>query len=676
LENKNKQKTPKNITGVYQTSPRHPKIKQKAKIMEKKSITSLFAVMTLLLLIPFGLSLIEKRFYNSDNLTVIRSATAATANLKQIEDYIAAGYIGKYGLASSPPATSQNPYVLGVATTRTATSIYEARETNRSAATINLKPGQAITVWVDFLNTGTTTWYNSKTNYLALAVTNPSTRKSPFWHIFWKNNFQLAHLTQKQVRPGQTGRFRFAIQAPQQTGTYVEEYQLVKNDGKQIDGGYVRFLIGVGEKVVRPDNYQAAEIGRSNTGVISLKPGQGLTLWVDMQNTGLKTWYSKGQNFLALNVTNPAGRVSLFKHDFWKEYYYRPGRLQQSRVYPGQTGRFRFAIQAPAIPGYYSESFSLVAENLAWVTGGTFIFNFKVGDPTVATSPTVAAEEPIVRIGLYNSTEAVSVTANGPYNLIDGNTNTSTAKVANEISTVNYSDTAYWRFVPNSADTIVTVTSFNNQPSWNKTINDNTFRGNIEVRYSTTTKKMWIINELPVESYLRGLAEVTNGQPPEYLKSLISAARSYVIWHHLRGGKHVSEYFDINSTTDQVYRGYGFEQRSIDPLKAVQDSSGVVITHPDAISQINPKGVALAPYSSGTDGRTRSWQEVWDSGGYPWILSVADPYGIIPNYGTLSGNHMVGMSAQGARGFALKENKTYDWILKHYYTGANVEKIY
>jgi SpoIID/LytB domain protein len=187
---------------------------------------------------------------------------------------------------------------------------------------------------------------------------------------------------------------------------------------------------------------------------------------------------------------------------------------------------------------------------------------------------------------------------------------------------------------------------------------------------------MWAINELPLESYLKGLAEVSNGQPPEYLKALITSARSYILWHTLRGGKHPNEHFDINATTDQVYRGYGFEQRSIDPIAAVTASAGQVITHPDALSQLNPEGIIVAAYSSGTDGRTRSWQEVWNSGGFPWCLSVPDPYGIISNATTLTGNHMVGLSAQGARGFATKENKTFDWILKYYYTGVNITKLY
>ena len=34
------------------------------------------------------------------------------------------------------------------------------------------------------------------------------------------------------------------------------------------------------------------------------------------------------------------------------------------------------------------------------------------------------------------------------------------------------------------------------------------------------------------------------------------------------------------------------------------------------------------------------------------------------------------MSAMGARGYATEEDKTYGWILQHYYTGVSVEKLY
>lgn len=636
--------------------------------MQQKSLAPVFGVILLLLLVPFGFSYLEKQLSRPDTLISVPTASAATTGISQIKDFTAAGYIGE----DEAHLTSLNPLVLGVSTSR-ASPIYQAREVARNTNLLNLKPGQGITVWVDFLNTGNTTWKNYGPNYVSLKVTNPTTRKSSFRHRFWKSPYQPARLLQKEVKPGKIGRFRFALQAPTTNGLNVEDFNLVIGNKTKLDGGFTRWLIGVGEKYPRPADYQAEEINRSVMGTIKMEPGKAMTFWVDFKNTGLKTWYNTGDNLLALNVTDPIGRVSLFKHDFWNQYYYQPTKLLQSRVFPGETGRFRFAIQAPSVPGLYTENFGLITGGKAWATGGNLILNIQVGDISTTTTN---AGEPNVRIGLYDTTNSVQATANGQYVVTDMNSNSSTTKASGEITAVQYSANTYQRLVPTSPDSIMTISSFENRPSWNKTLNDNTFRGAIEIRYSTSTNKMWVINELPVESYLKGLAEVTNGQPQEYLKTLITAARSYVLWHELRGGKHPTEFYDINATTDQVYRGYGFEMRSIDPLLAVQATAGMAITHPDAITQLNPHGVALAPYSSGTDGRTRSWLEVWDTGGYPWITSVSDPYGIISNWATLPGNHMVGLSAQGARGYAVNENKAYDWILKHYYTGVNVEKIY
>jgi len=55
---------------------------------------------------------------------------------------------------------------------------------------------------------------------------------------------------------------------------------------------------------------------------------------------------------------------------------------------------------------------------------------------------------------------------------------------------------------------------------------------------------------------------------------------------------------------------------------------------------------------------------------------VDDPLGKISNWDTLKANHMVGISAAGARAYAKNQDKTYDWILEHYYTGVAIEKIY
>lgn len=657
--------------------------------MEKRGFTALFAVVMILMLISFIPSLTEIGINYSDKVKdVVGVRTAEAANTEKPVTYlISTGYVGKYGYTDMPENNESR--VLGVSTSRTFFD-YKAKEVGRSYKVINnLKPGKAITFWVDFLNTGKSTWYNYGEHYVAVNVTDPAGRLSQFKHSFWKEYYRPARLLQKEVKPGEVGRFRFALLAPITAGVYKEKFNLVAENLTWIDGGYFEIQIGVGEKVTPLADYQAEEAGRSAGGNLKVDPGRAFTFWIDFKNTGYMTWYKDDTHFIALNVTNPVGRHSFFQHKFWK-IYYRPCILMNERVYPGEIGRFRFAIQAPNQVGNYQENFGLVAENLTRIPGGGFQLNITVGQPYIPPPSQPVVNEPSIRVGLYNPDGETKIIASGQYDIKDKDGNLISTLESGEISAVTFSNKqynlkikdnqskiydSYLRFIPKTSDIIMEISNYNNATLWNASINDNKFRGIIEIRYSENTNKLWIINEIPLESYLRGLAEVSNDQPAEYLKALIIAARSYALWNYVHGGKHPTEYFDINSTTDQVYRGYNFEQRSVDPLKAVVETSGMVITHPDAVSNINPQGIALAPYSSGTDGRTRAWSEVW-AGEYSWLISIEDPYGIISNALTLEGNHMVGLSGLGARGYAEKEGKTYDWILKHYYTGIEVQKIY
>jgi hypothetical protein len=90
--------------------------------------------------------------------------------------------------------------------------------------------------------------------------------------------------------------------------------------------------------------------------------------------------------------------------------------------------------------------------------------------------------------------------------------------------------------------------------------------------------------------------------------------------------------------------------------------------------------VTLTPYSSWTDGRTRSFQERWGSKNYPWCQSVSDPYGKHPTKDTETlekeGNHMVGLSAHGSLELATNHNKSWEWILNYYFHNINLRKAY
>ncbi|MFH1235412.1 MAG: CAP domain-containing protein [Parcubacteria group bacterium] len=118
-----------------------------------------------------------------------------------------------------------------------------------------------------------------------------------------------------------------------------------------------------------PAVYEAAFAGKSDES-FAILTDDTFKVWVEFTNEGNVSWRNTGNNFVALNVTNPAGRESNFYHESWVEPY-RPTLLDQERVTPNETGRFTFTMQAPTTPGEYDESFGLVVENLIWMDGGT-----------------------------------------------------------------------------------------------------------------------------------------------------------------------------------------------------------------------------------------------------------------------------------------------------------------
>ena len=200
------------------------------------------------------------------------------------------------------------------------------------------------------------------------------------------------------------------------------------------------------------------------------------------------------------------------------------------------------------------------------------------------------------------------------------------------------------------------------------------YRGKVKIRH-TDSNNIWVINTLPMEQYTWGMGETTGTGPFEHTKLMTMIFRTYgyqyITWSST---KWVPYGFRIRSDSgSQIYRGYDWETTYPNIKKAAEDTRGKIVTY---------KGeVALTPYSSWTDGRTRSFEERWGSTDYPWCQSVKDPYGKHPSMTTkqleAAGNHMVGVSANGSVKLAGSNyNKTYDWILKYYYTGINISSKY
>lgn len=289
----------------------------------------------------------------------------------------------------------------------------------------------------------------------------------------------------------------------------------------------------------------------------------------------------------------------------------------------------------------------------------------------------------LVRIGVFKTDgHAIKVTANGNFQIRNGSGQQIARLGKDDVAQVSFSDGKYHlrgsglendgdseiRFVPGSGNVIMKVANYSDPSKTYPGKNYNRFRGIIEVRKCDNCNELWAINELRVEHYLYGLGETSGEGPEEYLKALATAARTYVLYHKvITDSRFPHKGFVIDNTpNDQIYRGYEFEIIAPRFADMVNASRGVVVTDSEA-----DKPVATV-YFSDSDGRTRSAKEAWNSSRFPYLQSVDDPHHVSKS----CVGHCVGMSAQGAFGFAKADGWSFQKILNYYYKGVKLVKAY
>jgi peptidoglycan hydrolase-like amidase len=177
--------------------------------------------------------------------------------------------------------------------------------------------------------------------------------------------------------------------------------------------------------------------------------------------------------------------------------------------------------------------------------------------------------------------------------------------------------------------------------------------------------KAALINEVPLEDYLKGLAEEPDTEPYEKQRAFAIAARSYAVFylnpsHRKFPGMPYDG--DDSPARFQAYTGISAEHSNPQWMRAVEMTRGRVLTVNGAILK--------AAYFSSDDGRTRSpaengwtdfpFEEVFSSKPDPWCRGFP-----------LAG-HGVGMSGCGAKGQA-NEGRTAEEILQYYYPGTIIE---
>ncbi|MFA6389192.1 MAG: SpoIID/LytB domain-containing protein [Patescibacteria group bacterium] len=483
---------------------------------------------------------------------------------------------------------------------------------------LEFKAGETISYSLKIKNTGKSAW---KKGEIFLETGSALKRPSLFKDGGWLKYFRLAGLT-GDVLPGKTAEFKFNLASPAKTGDYQEDLQLVKNGELPVAGTLTRIFINVASKasiVPLPANPAAQT---------------PLTSSVAVQNT------AAAQTNVNTNANSKDFCIALAEED--KKQY------EECNTNPNETG------QGSGIASYA---------------------NF-------------LNEEPIIRVGLFSAKSAHRIISSGFYDVYSGkeliysglgqNAQSSlafnfTSKIFTlKVNGISKNLSGPIRFVSRDKDGLITLPDYEARPAWNKSLNDNIFRNTVEFNYSQATKKLWAINELPIENYLKGLAETSNISHIEFQKTLITAARTYALYHYSRGldykipdgsTKHADEHFHVDAAYDQVYRGYGSEIRMPNLVKAVNDTRGAIVTYNEEI--------AITPYFSRSDGRTRSWIEVWGGKAMAWLVSVLVP----EDNGQALWGHGVGMSARGA---LLMANAGKGWqeILKYFYSGTDLKKLY
>lgn len=224
---------------------------------------------------------------------------------------------------------------------------------------------------------------------------------------------------------------------------------------------------------------------------------------------------------------------------------------------------------------------------------------------------------------------------------------------------------------------LVVVPSWSRIPAWDSVgkYNDNVFRNRVVVRNNEW--KIELVNELPLEYYLKWMGEVSEWDAksiPEKVKTIIVSARSYALYYQspklpTEKRKFPGKPYDISDNPDesQKYLGYSYELRSPTVATFVDETNREVIWFGNELVK--------AWYSTSTDGKTLSYKEYCESRGLancsdiPYLQSVEDPAAV----GRQRLGHGVGISGVGATYFA-SQWWWYKQIIEYYLSGTTVAK--
>lgn len=541
---------------------------------------------------------------------------------------------------------------------------YSAQYNSQSVADpIKLTVGQIMEVSIKFKNTGAKDWSASGYNYVSVYTINEKYRSSIFVDSGWLANNQPAKLI-ANTKVGQVGEFKIRLKAPNKIGSYKEDFYLAVENASWIKGGYFYLKIevsaGATASVGNAVGATASQTASSFRFTSEMEAGDYGNQVSELQKLLTQTGqYKYGQ------ITGTFGPITeQAVKNFQKDNKISP---QSGVVGPLTLGALNKILTQEKPASIQPVSAPTTVEAIASAVAGES-----------ASSSKELIKEPNIKVGLYQAKGEVVFTSPYPY-MVYAQKDYQVLLPPNTPAKLSYLNGQYifkssvWDFESDKNIRLValepnyyfTITNYTRTLSYRPNINYNSYHGNLELKNLSGSLGVYVINELPLDSYLAGIAETGNTSPPEYIKALLVAARSYA---YVKINKTKTVYdrgFDVYaSTVDQLYLGYTSEKELPNMAKQAEATFGELVTY-----QGEP---VTTPYFGHSDGYTRSWSEAWGGTDKPWLKKVEAVY----DHGQSMYGHGVGMSNRDASLRASSDGWDYITILKYYYTGVQVEKVY
>lgn len=522
------------------------------------------------------------------------------------------------------------------------------------------KEGDLINLEYKVTNTGAQSWSNSGANAVKLTFANPLFKESS---LVTEGKTLEAYPQEGFIAPGSTATFKFSLKASGNEGAIYEELTLFNDNYGRLEGE------------LTPISFYLGNTPKLTAQLISIKPekafapGETRIIEFKMRNTGSQTWTRIGENTVqVVSVHKPSIKAA------------SPFGFNEGKVAPGETATFNLAVTAPIETGEQVILFTPWFKGVKLLNKPIYYYFdvYNNGGENNELLPDLNAQnqttdnKPIkIKLG-FNKDEA-QVTSSANFKVYDGdrevfqlfygeilNVKKFNQKILVGHNNIELSVNGPVKIVPQTGG-IVELKNYENRPAWNTSLNDNRFRGEIE--FWNLDNNLIAINSILLEDYLKGIGEVSNGDPLEKIKTIVVLARTYAKFYRDVDQKFPGKPYNLDDNPDisQKYLGFGLEERSPNLVKAVNATKGQIVTYEGQLIK--------TPYFNTSDGRTRSAKEVWGWTHTPYLQSVPDP---LCNAGKLNG-HGVGLSGCGATE-AAKIGKTYEEIIKYYYQGVEITK--